>query len=129
MRVAGPRTGQGIYGLPNMEKARILVVGMSKYSGWLPERASEEVRKGMRPAFCAAEMAGELFRNLSEKCPLKGLAPVFGVEPSKDVAGLRWSLKKQKTRQAVSLAGFFELSWSSRWCRRGDWALAKQSMW
>jgi len=26
-------------------------------------------------------MAGELFRNLSEKCPLKGLAPVFGVEP------------------------------------------------
>jgi len=33
--------------------------------------------------FCAAEMAGELFRNLSEKCPLKGLAPVFGVEPKK----------------------------------------------
>jgi len=53
-------------------------------------------------AFCAAEMAGESFRNLSEKlpaegacprlwcraetcrknCPLKGLAPVFGVEPS-----------------------------------------------
>ena len=47
---------------------------------------------------------------------------------SKDVAGLRWSLKKQKTRQAVSLAGFFELSWSSRWCRRGDWARTKQSM-
>ena len=41
----------------------------------------------------------------------------------KDVAGLRWSLKKQKARQAVSLAGFFELSWSSRWCRResGHW--------
>ena len=47
--------------------------------------------------FCAAAMAGELIRNLSEKlpvegacpclrcrpknCPLKGLAPVFGVEP------------------------------------------------
>ncbi|MGV6994650.1 hypothetical protein ACUZ9P_01995 [Desulfovibrio sp. QI0430] len=36
---------------------------------------------GCECAFCAAEMAGELFRNLSEKCPLKGLAPVFGVEP------------------------------------------------
>ena len=53
-------------------------------------------------AFCAAEMAGELIRSLSENlpdegacpclwcrpsetcrknCPLKGLAPVFGVEP------------------------------------------------
>ena len=37
---------------------------------------------GCECAFCAAEMAGELFRNLSEKCPLKGLAPVFGVEPT-----------------------------------------------
>ena len=35
-----------------------------------------------RSAFCAAEMAEELFRNLSEKLPLKGLAPDFGVEPS-----------------------------------------------
>ena len=47
-------------------------------------------------AYCAAEMDGELFRNLSEKlpvegacprlwcrAPLKGLAPVFGVEPKK----------------------------------------------
>ena len=72
-------------------------------------------------------MAGELIRNLSEKCPLKGLAPVFGVEPSKDVAGLRWSLKKQKTRQAVSLAGFFELSWSSRWCEGGTCLELKKS--
>ena len=32
-------------------------------------------------AFCAAEMTGELIRNLSEELPLKGLAPVFGVEP------------------------------------------------
>ena len=32
-------------------------------------------------AFCAAEMAGELIRNLSEKLPVEGACPVFGVEP------------------------------------------------
>ncbi|MGV6995948.1 hypothetical protein ACUZ9P_08620 [Desulfovibrio sp. QI0430] len=32
-------------------------------------------------AFCAAEMAGELVRNLSGKLPIEGLAPVFGVKP------------------------------------------------
>ena len=32
-------------------------------------------------AFCAAEMAGELFRNQSEKLPVEvAFAPVFGVE-------------------------------------------------
>ena len=34
-------------------------------------------------AFCAAEMAGELIRNQSEKLPVEGLAPVFGVDPEK----------------------------------------------
>ena len=34
-------------------------------------------------AFCAAEMAGELIRNQSEKLPIEGLAPVFGVDPEK----------------------------------------------
>jgi hypothetical protein len=29
----------------------------------------------------AAEVAGKLFRNQSEKLPVEGLAPVFGVEP------------------------------------------------
>ena len=73
-------------------------------------------------AFCAAEMAGELIKNLSENLPVEGACPRLWCRAgmSKDVAGLGWSLKKQKTRQAVSLAGFFELSWSSRWCRRGD---------
>ena len=37
-------------------------------------------------AFCAAEMAGELFRNLSEKLPVDGPAPVFGVEPQNRAA-------------------------------------------
>ena len=38
-------------------------------------------------AYCAAEMDGELFRNLSEKLPFEGACPrlwcraVFGVEP------------------------------------------------
>ena len=37
-------------------------------------------------------MAGELFRNLSEKCPLKGLAPVFGVEPPFAKGGIAMKL-------------------------------------
>ena len=39
-------------------------------------------------AFCAAEMAGKLIRNVSEKLPVEGACPVFG----KDLQGVQLAL-------------------------------------
>jgi hypothetical protein len=58
-------------------------------------------------AFCAAEMAGELFRNLSEKLPVEGACPrlwcraVFGVEPLAPVFGVEPARGRKRARKKV----------------------------
>ena len=68
-------------------------------------------------AFCAAEMAGELFRNLSEKCPLKGLAPVFGVEPGKGGCAVPCRRRVQPQGLTARPLGF-------QWIKTGPSAVA-----
>ena len=42
-------------------------------------------------AFCAAEMAGELFRNLSEKLPVDGACPRFWCRATKQGRPQLWT--------------------------------------
>lgn len=48
---------------------------------------------------------GNCSETCRKNCPLKGLAPVFGVDPLAPVFGVD-PLKKQKVRLAIGLADF-----------------------
>ncbi len=61
--------------------------------------------------FCTAEMAGKLFRNLSEKLPAEGACPAFGVEPTL----VAQDQANKKALAAINCKGFIcKLLWSGK---------------
>ena len=70
-------------------------------------------------AYCAAEMDGELFRNLSEKLPVEGACPRLWCRPACPRLWCR-PAKKAESPPGYWPCGLFELLWKSLWCRGRD---------
>ena len=83
------------------------------YSKWMLLRIAQQRTLAGLWAF---DEAVESFRNLSESCPLKGLAPVFGVEPQKVSSPVADQHQANKKALAVlNCKGFIcKLLWSGK---------------